>query len=40
MNFHSVYEIVKDILAVIGAGSVLATLGLVVFALLSHYRRD
>jgi hypothetical protein len=36
---HSLFETAKNIFALIGAGSVLATLILLVFALFSHFRK-
>jgi hypothetical protein len=37
---HSWYETAKNIFALIGAGSVLITIGLLFFALLSQIRKD
>jgi hypothetical protein len=37
---HSWYETAKNIFALIGAGSVLITIGLLLFALLSHFRKN
>jgi hypothetical protein len=40
MHGHSLYEAAKDILALIGAGSVLCTIALLSFAAISGFRKD
>ena len=38
--YASFYETAKSILAFIGAGSVLCTMGIFLFALVAHMRKD
>jgi len=38
--YTSFFETAKSILVFIGAGSVLCTMGIILFALVSHMRKD
>ena len=38
--YASFYETAKSVLAFIGAGSVLCTMGIFLFALVAHMRKD
>jgi len=40
MQAHALYETAKDIFALIGVGSVLCTIALILFAAISAFRKD
>jgi hypothetical protein len=40
MHGHALYETAKNILALIGAGSVLCTIALLTYAAISGFRKD